>query len=135
MTAADAAHQRFRDSLARATAAPDFISRFYGRLVGTSEEVAAVFRGRDMGRIERKLRMTLDMVNDNADGQPGLTLYLELLGRTHAAIGISGPLFLLWRDALVATAAECDPRYDPAVRAAWEQVLDELITKMQLAKA
>lgn len=135
MTAADAAHQTFRESLARATAVPDFYSRFYRRFIGSSEEIAVAFRGRDIGRIERKLRMTLDMVKDNANGQPGLTMYLELLGRTHAGMQISPSLFLLWREALINTAADCDPRFDPTARAAWENVLDDLIAKMQLAEA
>jgi hypothetical protein len=125
-------HQSFRASLARATRAPEFYARFYRRFMGSSEQVGAFFRGRDMGRIERKLRMTLEMVCDNADGQPGLDMYLELLGRTHAAMRISLPLLRLWREALIGTAAECDPAFDAEARAAWEAVLDDLIGKMRL---
>jgi hypothetical protein len=124
-------HQRFRDSLARATRTPDFYTRFYRRFMGSSEEIAAFFHGRDIGRIERKLRMTLEMACDNLDGQPGLDMYLELLGRTHAAMHISLPLLRGWRDALIGTAAECDLAFDADARAAWEAVLDDLIGKMR----
>lgn len=124
--------QRFKDSRCRAARVPDFYGRFYRRLMDTSAEIAAYFSGRDMKRIERKLRMTLDMVCDNADGQPGLGMYLELLGRTHGAMHISLPFLLIWREALIGTAAECDPEFDGDTRAAWEAVLDDLIAKMNL---
>ena len=79
--------------------------------------------------------MTLDMVNDNAGAQAGLGMYLELLGRIHVGLNITPHQLAAWRDAALATAAECDPEFDAATRAAWEGVLDSLITKMGFGQA
>lgn len=121
---------RFRASLGRATRSPDFLERFYRRFVGSSEEIAAVFRNKDMARIQRKLAMTLEMVDDHAAGEPGLDMYLQMLGGIHARMHIPPGGFRLWRDALIETAAESDPELDAGSRASWEAVIDDLIEKM-----
>jgi hemoglobin-like flavoprotein len=120
----------FRASLERAVRAPDFYDRFYGRFMGASEEIRALFRDKDMARIRKKLGTTLEMLSENADGQPGLAMYLELLGRIHRGMSVSPRHFSRWREALIATAAECDPDFDPASRAAWEAVIADILAKM-----
>ena len=121
---------RFRDSLSRASGVSCFYRRFYDRLIAGSPETARLFQERDMSRIQSKLKMTLDMVNDNAGAQAGLGMYLELLGRIHVGMNITQAQLHAWREAALATAAECDPQFDAATRAAWEGVLDDLVAKM-----
>ena len=121
----------FHESLNRATAHPDFFHRFYDRFMRSSEEISRIFQGRDMARIEKKLKTTLEMVTENADGQPGLTMYLEMLGRIHDRLQISQAMFDRWRVALIDTAAECDPEFDDATRTAWETVIGDIIAKLR----
>lgn len=124
----------FRASLARAVASADFYRRFYERFMAASPEIAKLFHDRDMRRIEAKLRMTLEMVEGNAAEQPGMGMYLELLGRIHRAIGVSGRHFALWRIAAVNTAAECDPEFDADARRAWEGVIDRIAQRMGIPR-
>jgi hemoglobin-like flavoprotein len=98
--------------------------------MGDSPEVARFFHGKDIGRIHRKLKMTLEMLADNADGKPGLDLYLDMLGAIHARMDIRAEHLTLWRRALLATAAECDPELDAPTRRAWARVIDDLIAKL-----
>ena len=80
--------RRFRDSLSRAVASVDFYRRFYDQLIAGSPTTASLFQGRDLSRIQSKLKTTLDLVNDNAGAQAGLGMYLELLGRLHGGMNI-----------------------------------------------
>jgi hemoglobin-like flavoprotein len=126
---------RFHASLARATADPAFFDRFYHRFIEDSGDIARIFRGKDMTRIHRKLRTTLEMLAGSADEQPGLGMYLDLLGRMHERLAIRPEHFDRWRASLIATAAESDPDFDPETRRAWEGVIDGLIAKMGAARA
>ena len=122
----------FHHSLERVTQHPDFFQLFYRRFMDSSEEIAAMFQNRDMTRIQRKLKMTLQTVNEHSEGQPGLAMYLELLGKIHHKLRITPQQFALWREALIQTAAECDEEFSPEVREAWEQAINAVIDKMQL---
>jgi hemoglobin-like flavoprotein len=124
--------RRFHESLTRVKASADFYRLFYERFLAGSRETAILFQNRDMGRLQAKLRMTLDMVDENAADHPGLGMYLEMLGHMHEGLHISEDQIAAWREAALATAAECDPQFDATTRAAWEQVLDDLIAKMGL---
>lgn len=121
----------FQESLNRVNGSADFLDQFYRRFVSASPEVAAVFQGKDMVRIQRKLKMTLEMVSDSASGQPGLEMYLSMLGKTHVRLKISPEMFHSWRKALLETVARCDPKYSDAIARAWAQVIDDVIDKMQ----
>jgi hemoglobin-like flavoprotein len=101
--------------------------------MGESPEIRAFFHHKDIGDIHRKLKMTLEMLADSAEGQPGLSLYLEMLGRTHARLAIRPEHFARWREALVTTAAECDPELDAATRCAWGRIIDDLIAQLSTA--
>ena len=92
--------------------------------------MAAIFRNKDMERIKKKLRMTLEMLCDSVEEKPGLVMYLDLLGKIHQGMRISPRHFALWRDALTATAAECDPEFGSVSRAAWDAVIEDIIAKM-----
>lgn len=120
----------FRASLSRTLAVSDFFVRFYDRFMDDSPEIAAYFRNKDTAGIHRKLRTTLEMLAENARHQPGLELYLEMLGRTHRKFHVRPEHFALWREALLATVVECDPQLDRATRLAWEAVMDDLIAKL-----
>ncbi len=122
--------RRFSESLARVSELDDFYERFYARLFGTSEEIGKFFLSRDVSSIIAKLRVTLGMVAEAAEGKPGLTMYLEMLGGIHRRLDVDPHLFRLWRDSLIETVAESDAEFDDEVKAAWERTLDQVIDTM-----
>lgn len=124
----------FHASLDRVSADPTFLDSFYQRFMGISEEVAAVFHDRDMDRIKRKLRLTLNIITMVVDEEPGVDWYLSFLSDVHARLDIPPSFFDLWRLALIETVAQSDPAFDEAVRSAWNAVLAPSIKAMQLPR-
>lgn len=122
--------QRFNTSLRRATANEAFYDQFYDHFMAKSDRLQDIFHDQDMARIKRKLKNTLEMVAEFSADEPGLGMYLELLGKTHDRMHIDHHFFVLWRDALIETAAQCDPEFDGTTEQAWETVLDGVITQM-----
>lgn len=122
--------EKFQQSLERAKADAVFWDRFYDRFMSMSDEIKAIFRHKNMDRIKRKLGTTLDTAALSAKNTPGFDMYLELLGKTHERLNIPNELFIYWREALIATAAESDPRFNAAAEAAWREVLDGMISHM-----
>jgi len=133
MTAAQAEPKLnlFHASLARATETTDFFGRFYGRFMASSPELAILMRNKDAGHVQRKLKMTLEMLSDYADGQPGVAMYIEMLACIHARHHVHSKHFEHWHRALIDTIVECDPKLDPATRQAWERVIEDLIAKIE----
>ena len=123
--------QRFQASLARVSAQDLFYERFYERLFSESDEINKFFHNRDIASIIVKLRVTLMMVTEAAEGRPGLEMYLEMLGSIHRRLQVEPRFFLHWRTALLATVARYDPQYDAQIEAAWERVIDHVIACMQ----
>jgi len=131
---ADKDLHHFQQSLRRIEADEGFYEAFYGRFIGQSEAVGAIFRNRDMASIIGKLRVTLGMVAEAAEGKPGLEMYLEMLGGIHRRLQIGPRFFVLWREALLDTLFERDPAFNPTVRGAWERVIAAVIDCMQQAE-
>jgi len=126
--------RRFHESLERVSRDATFYDRFYRHFIGSSDEIAAIFKGRDVLYIQQKLKTTLEMVANNADGDPGLDRYLEMLGRIHARLYISPNMFEHWRDALIKTAAESDPAFDEATERAWRRIIEPVVAKISAAQ-
>ena len=78
----------FRDSCSRAVASADVCPRFSGRFVAGSPETASLFQGRDLSRIQSKLKVPLDLVDNNAGAQARLGMCPGLLGRIHGGMNI-----------------------------------------------
>ncbi len=125
----------FHASIDRLHGDPEFLDRFYERFMGVSEDIAAVFQGRDMPRIKRKLRLTLNIITMLVDDEPGMDWYMTSLADIHNQLEIPPVFFELWKDALVETVAEHDPAFDEQVRSAWSRVLDQAIAAMRIPSA
>lgn len=124
----DSNHQQvFGASFQRARSDPAFIDRFYDRFIASSPEVAALFSGRDVRSIARKLTTTLELLADSARNEPGFDLYLDLLARTHSRFDISPAMFDAWRTALIETLRDCDPLFDASVETAWNDVIHQVL--------
>lgn len=120
----------FRQSLARATAHAEFFDSFYDHFMGQSKEIAGFFHHRDMPQLKRKLRETLQMVSESAEGRPGITLYLEMLGRVHGRLHVEREHFSMWQSALLDTMAEYDEAFDERAKTAWIHVIGQMIEQM-----
>ncbi len=117
----------FRDSLARVTSRDGFFDSFYSHFTAQSDDIAAIFHHRDMDQLKQKLRSTLEMVAQVADGEPGLDMYMEMLGRTHHRLRIERRHFDMWQAALLDTVAVFDEAYSDRIGAAWSQVIGHVI--------
>ncbi|MES9907150.1 MAG: globin [Candidatus Thiodiazotropha sp.] len=76
------------------------------------------------------MRETLFMLAETAEGRPGLTLYIEMLGRIHKRLNVQRRHFNMWKEALLEAVNIYDDEYDDEVLAAWQYVIDEVIETM-----
>jgi hemoglobin-like flavoprotein len=120
----------FRLSLVRATSREDFFDSFYDRFISQSKEIAGFFQHRDMPQLKKKLRETLQMVSESAEGRPGITLYLEMLGRVHDRLHVEREHFDMWQTALLDTVAEYDEVFDERTKTAWTHIIGQMIAQM-----
>ncbi|MEW8314547.1 MAG: globin domain-containing protein [Candidatus Thiodiazotropha endolucinida] len=116
----------FNRSLQRVTSSPAFFDCFYDKFINQSDEISRFFKNRDMAQLKKKLRETLFMLAETAEGRPGLTLYIEMLGRIHKRLNVQRKHFNMWEEALL----EAVKIYDDEVLAAWLYVIDEVIETM-----
>ncbi len=123
----------FHASLARASADARFLDVFYARFMASSPAIAAIFAGRDMARLKRKLGSSLHLMTLAIDGAPGADMYLGYLAQVHERLEIPSAMYERWLEALIATAAECDPAFDDALAAVWRDVVGAGIRLMQPA--
>lgn len=107
-----------------------FFDSFYDRFMGQSKEIAGFFQHRDMDQLKKKLWETLQMVAETAEGRPGISLYLEMLGRIHSRLHVQREHFDMWRSALLETVAEYDESFDERTRKAWLHVIGQMIDQM-----
>jgi len=131
MSVDESSQLMFRASFARARSDPAFLDRFYVRFIASSPQVAALFEGRDVSRISRKLASTLELLSESASSKPGFDLYLDLLGRTHSRFHITPSMFDAWRSALMETVRDCDPAFDERTEAAWNQIIRNLLDALK----
>jgi hemoglobin-like flavoprotein len=117
----------FLASLKRCLAVPGFMDDFYGRFVGTSEEVREKFRNTDMKRQAQVLADSLYVVANAVQGEEGSPARRELprIAERHSRRerDIRPGLYDLWMSCLVETARSHDPEFGPAIEHAWREVL------------
>ncbi|WP_282286089.1 globin domain-containing protein [Pseudomonas sp. PS02302] len=117
-------------SYGRCCASPAFFDDFYQRFLASSPRVREKFAHTDMAAQKLLLRhgiMNLVLV---ARGMP--TTKLRQLGESHcrARLDIGPELYDLWVDCLLATLAQHDPDFSPALRQEWQGVLEAGIAVM-----
>jgi truncated hemoglobin YjbI len=113
----------FHESLARASADARFLDTFYDGFMAASPQIAAIFAGRDMAALKRKLGSSLHVMTLAIDRAPGADMYLDYLARVHERFHIAPEMYDLWLDALVSAAAQCDPAFDDRLRRVWHRVV------------
>jgi hemoglobin-like flavoprotein len=120
----------FRQSLKRVTSSTAFFDCFYNNFIGQSDEIRRFFENRDMRHLKKKLRETLFMLAETAEGRPGLRLYVQMLGRIHTRLNVERRHFRMWEEALLEAVRLYDSEYDDNILAAWLYVIDDVIEMM-----
>ncbi len=118
--------QTFEQSLARCTAQPGFLDRFYELFLASSPKVREKFAGTDFVRQKQMLNASFNLMLRAAQNEGGGQLaYLDDLATRHGAkqLAIGAELYDLWLDSLLEAVRGCDPGTSAAVEAAWEQVM------------
>jgi hemoglobin-like flavoprotein len=123
----------FSQSLQRVTMSAAFFDCFYNNFIGQSDEIEDFFKHRDMRQLKRKLRETLFLLAETAEGRPGLRLYIQMLGRIHKRLNVQRRHFRMWEEALLEAVKIHDADYDDEVLAAWLYVIDDVIEMMFFA--
>ncbi len=117
----------FLASLKRCLAVPGFMDDFYGRFVGSSEEVREKFRNTDMKRQAQVLADSLYVVANAVQGEEGSLARRELprIAARHSRgeRDIRPGLYDLWIGCLLETARVHDQQFGPEVERAWQEVL------------
>jgi hemoglobin-like flavoprotein len=120
----------FRQSLQRVTASTAFFDCFYDQFINQSDEINEFFKNKDMQHLKNKLRETLFMLAETAEGRPGLRLYIQMLGRIHKRLHVQRRHFTMWEEALLEAVRIYDYKFDDRVLAAWLYVIDDVIESM-----
>ena len=128
--------QQFVDSYARVGAkdleSGGFFDTFYRHFVESSPVVAEKFARTDMENQRDMLRVSLDhMVYFAIDKEE--TDEITRVARVHAKsqTDISGELYELWLNSLLATVSQFDPEYDEEIDNAWRDALGPAIEYMK----
>ena len=122
----------FLASIERCDRDADFLTRFYLRFMDSSDDVRDKLRNTDLAVQNRMLRRSLELAAAAARGEREGLNELLMRARTHDRdhLDIAPALYALWREALIATAAEHDPDWDAEVEEAWRAVLGFMVEFM-----
>ena len=115
----------FEASLSRCNADPAFLDRFYDRFLASSPKVKEKFARTDFPAQKSALRASLGAMLLAARNGGSADKLLGFLADRHSRrqLNIGAEFYDLWLDSLLATVEECDPEYDTAIQAAWEDVM------------
>jgi len=115
------------DSLERCTPQAEFFEQFYERFRGSSEEIAARFAGTDAKTQARALRTAFLVLLQAIAGDPAAWQQLELRAIRHDRrhLDIKPEMYELWKESLVDTVRDFDPRADARTEQAWRKVVQQ----------
>lgn len=115
----------FRTSLKRCLATPGFMKDFYAHFMGSSEEIRAKFVNTDLERQGRILVDSLLLMATAAQSAPEAIAWREMKHITlrHRELGITGPMYDVWLECLMAAVTAHDPEFSPEIATAWRDTL------------
>lgn len=116
---------RFRTSLERCLARAEFLESFYGRFLGSSDDVRAKFANTDFSKQRRILRGSLFLMSRAAMGLDDGRDHLARVAKSHGKdqLNIRPEHYDLWLEALIDTAREYEADFDAELERAWREVL------------
>ena len=113
------------ESYKRVSRSAGFIDRFYRRFMASHPDVPARFEGVDMERQRFLVGRSVTMLLQHASGVEQVIEHLTETAARHGPHGLDIPAYLFdhWIEALIDTVAECDPEFQPELKAAWRTLL------------
>ena len=126
----------FNSSFNRALGNPsfnhDFIQYFYKDLLGSSGEIAALFKNTNMSAQKTMLHDSLNLMVEYYQSSE-LPIGMKRIAEVHSRQGRAIPerMYEIWLESLVDTLQAFDPEFNPAVEQAWREVLAPGIAFMQ----
>ena len=120
------------DSLERCPNQTDMFLRFYHRFHDSSDEIAAKFDGTNPKAQARALRLGFLVLMEAVAGDPEAWQQLELraIHHDHNHYDIQPHMYEQWRECLIETIPEFDPKFDARTEQAWRNVVQEAIDYM-----
>jgi hemoglobin-like flavoprotein len=122
----------FTASLDRCLGEPRFIPEFYQRFLAASEDVRHKFAMTNFDDQEKRLARSLRVLGAAVTGDPAALRHLAKRAESHDRyhLDIKYELYDLWRESLLATAAQFDPHWNEETDNSWQVVLDHAIHYM-----
>ncbi len=122
----------FLQSLERCMTSEEFIPAFYERFLTSSEEVKRRFRFTDFDKQNKLLRRALQLCAGATSGEPESLREITERATTHDRhhLNIEPKLYVLWLDAIVATASGFDDQWGDDVEEAWSRILGHVVQHM-----
>lgn len=122
----------FLASLDRCRAKPGFTQAFYSTLLDTDEAIRNRFRFTKFEEQVQKFDEALDICITAVDGDPDGLARLRELGRSHDMDhhNILPEWYPIWVESMVATATECDPKWDAETEEAWRTILGQIASRV-----
>ena len=117
----------------RCCAIPDFFALFYRNLFAANPETTAMFARTDFATQQKLLKHAFGLLlifPNQPDGEPTI---LARIAERHSRRGlaVAPSLYPAFIDALIDTVRQCDPRFTPAVEAAWRRTVQKGVAYMQ----
>ena len=109
---------------------PQLTHRFYEILFDRYPTVRAMF-GRDTRAQAEMLRSAVASVVEHLDDAEWLTTTLHALGRRHAGLGVTRPMYTAVAECMIAAMSEIGGEsWTPAMTLAWDRALGAVATIM-----
>jgi hemoglobin-like flavoprotein len=120
------------DSLERCSSQAAFFERFYERFRSSSPDIEAKFAGTNAKSQARALRTAFLLLLRAVGGDPEAWQQLELRAVRHDRrhLAITPAMYETWRECLLETIREFDPRCDAMTEAAWRRLVQQAIDFM-----
>jgi len=118
--------EKVKDSYGRCLDSEDFIGRFYEIFLEKDAEIKAKFVNTNFDGQKKLLRHAiLSMILFAGDGLAGIVT-LEKIRETHDPkhMDIRPWQYAFWKDSLLQTVEEKDPKFDEETKQAWSYVID-----------
>ena len=124
--------ETFSESLERCLAVPGFVSTFYVRLLGSSEEIKEKFSYTNFDEQQHRLAGSLRVLPHVMTGEQDALRHLTAVAESHSRVNrnIRPELYSLWQDILMMTVEETDPNCSEEVMAAWQAITDDAVQFM-----
>lgn len=122
----------FLQSLDRCVLSPEFLQAFYDRFLGSAEEIRKKFVGTDMYLQKQMLLRSLRLSAGATAGDRESLQEINDRAETHSRdqLDIRPELYDYWLDAIIATAEQFDPKWEPAIESAWRRILGHVVKHM-----